>query len=57
MIHNDLYENVALSDELATGVENAQAQTILTIGYIGFIFQLLFYLSLWYIIRRRKYAT
>jgi len=57
MIHNDLYENVALSDELATGVENAQAQTILTIGYIGFIFQLLFYISLWYIIRRRRYAT
>ena len=39
-----------------TGVEITQLQTVLDIGYIGFLCQLIFYLYLYYIIRHFRMA-
>lgn len=50
-IVNPLYIDQSKAEEVATGVEVTQAQTILDIGVIGLIIQTLFYIYLFYIIR------
>ncbi len=55
-IHNELYVDVTQAEEVATGVEIAALQTILDIGYIGLIIQTVFFLYLYYVIRRFKYS-
>ncbi len=54
-IDNDFYENPDAQSEVATGVEIAYAQTILNIGYIGLIVQLLVYFALAMTIRKLRY--
>lgn len=56
IIDNEFYKNPDDQSEVATGVEIAYAQTILNIGYIGLIVQLLFYLVIARIIRKLRYA-
>lgn len=50
-IVNPLYIDQSKAEEVATGVEVTQAQTILDIGIIGLIIQTGFYIYLFYIIR------
>lgn len=56
MISNSLYDSVWDIDEVATGVEITQFQTILDMGYLGLIVQTLIYFGLYFIIRKQKYA-
>lgn len=55
-IKNELYVDVAKAEEVATDVEVTAIQTILDIGYVGLILQTLFYVSIYFIIRRYKYS-
>lgn len=55
-IKNELYTDVTKSEEVATAVEVSAIQTILDVGYIGLILQTLFYIGIYYAIRRLKYA-
>lgn len=55
-IKNELYTDVTQSEEVATAVEVSAIQTILDVGYIGLILQTLFYICIYYVIRRLKYA-
>lgn len=56
MIYNEFYIDKTNSWEVVTGVEITQLQTVLDIGYIGFLCQLIFYLYLYYIIRHFRMA-
>lgn len=56
MISNALYDSVWDIDEVATGVEITQLQTILDMGYLGLIVQTLVYFGLYFVIRKQKYA-
>lgn len=56
MISNALYDSVWDIDEVATGVEITQLQTILDMGYLGLIVQTVIYFGLYFIIRKLKYA-
>lgn len=51
-ITNDLYSNIEFADENASMVEETHFSTILQIGYIGLIIQTVFYISLYFVIRR-----
>ncbi len=53
-IVNPLYIDQSKAEEVATGVEVTQAQTILDIGIIGLILQTAFYIYLFYVIRHFK---
>ncbi len=55
-VKNEFYSDVTKADEVATGVEITQLQTILDIGYLGLIIQFVFYILLYYVIRHLKYA-
>lgn len=55
-IKNDLYTDIAHSDEVATAVEVTQIQTILDIGFLGLLIQTAFFIWLYRIIRRLKHA-
>lgn len=57
IIENEYYENVEKKDEVATGIEIAQLQVFLTIGYIGLIIHILFFIWLYIIIRKLKYSS
>ena len=50
-IRNDYYTDVTQAEEVATEVEVTQVQTILDIGFIGLIIQMLFYVGVYFIIR------
>ncbi len=52
IIINDLYLDVEKSEEVATGVEIIPAQVILSIGYLGLILHILFFVYLWRVLRR-----
>lgn len=54
IIDNPLYSDIASSEEVVTGVEVTQIQTILDIGIIGFIIQTLFYIYLYRIVRNQR---
>lgn len=56
-IDNTLYSDIEQSDETATGVEVTEIQTILDIGFLGFICQLIFYIGLYFMIRRLPYSN
>ena len=56
-INNALYTDVSKSEEVVTAVEETHVQTILDCGFLGLIAQTGFYLLMYYIIRRMKYAN
>lgn len=56
-IDNTLYSDISQSDETATGVEVTEIQTILDIGFLGFLCQLIFYIGLYFMIRRLPYSN
>lgn len=56
IIENELYANPDEAEEVATGVESAPFQIILTVGYIGLIVVLVFYIGLWVMIRKLAWA-
>lgn len=51
-IQNDYYSDISRAEETATSVEVTEVQTILDMGYIGFLGQLLFYVGLFFMLRR-----
>lgn len=55
-IYNNLYVNSDLAEEVSTGVEVGVVQTIFDCGYLGLIAQCIFYIGLYFIIRRLKYS-
>lgn len=55
IIDNELYQSVSQQSEVATGVEIAYAQTILDIGYLGLIAQIITYVVITLSIRRLRY--
>ncbi len=56
-IDNILYIDSSKSEEVASGVEVTQIQTILDVGYLGFIIQLIFYIGVYFMIRRLPYSN
>lgn len=56
IINNPLYFDIANNEEVVTGVEVAPVQTILDIGVIGMTLQAIFYLFLYWLIRKQRYA-
>lgn len=56
IIDNELYNNPEVADEVAIGVESAPFDIFLTIGYLGLIVHTLFWVWLWFIIRKLKYS-
>ncbi len=56
MIHNELYNDSSKAEEIATEVEVAQVQTIFDIGVVGLILQTVFYVGIYFIIRRMPYS-
>lgn len=55
-IRNDFYTDVSKADEISTGVEVTQVQTILDCGYLGLLAQFAFYIGTYFILRRLKHA-
>jgi hypothetical protein len=55
-LKNDLYADIAHSDEVATAVEVTQIQTVLDIGILGLLIQTAFFIWLYRIIRHLKHA-
>ncbi len=56
-IRNDYYSDISQADEVATEVEVTQVQTILDIGFIGLLAQTLFFVGVYFIIRRMPQAN
>lgn len=56
IIKNEFYTDISQSEEVATGVEVTQVQTILDIGYLGLIAQTFFYVGIYFIIRHMRYS-
>ena len=56
-IDNTLYSDISKSDETATGVEVTEIQTILDIGFIGLIVQMLFYVGVYFMIRKLPHSN
>ena len=56
VIENDLYSNPDDAEEVATGVESMPFQVILTIGFIGLVIVMAFYIGIWMIIRKLPFA-
>lgn len=52
VIENEMYTDVEKSVEVATGVEVVPAQIVLSVGYIGLVLHILFFVYLWYVVRR-----
>ncbi|MDE6301637.1 MAG: hypothetical protein K2M19_07955 [Muribaculaceae bacterium] len=52
VIENDLYNNPDMAEELATGVESMPFQIVLTIGIIGLVIVLAFYIGISWLIRK-----
>lgn len=55
-IDNSLYSDIEQSEEVAALTEVTQFNTILNIGIIGLILQTLFFIGLWYLVRRNPNA-
>lgn len=55
-IRNDYYTDVSQADEVVTGVEVTQVQTILDCGFIGLFAQALFFVGVYFIIRRLNHS-
>lgn len=56
IIENEYYTDVERNIEVATGIEIAPLQIMLTIGYIGLIIHLIFFIWLYRVIRHLKYS-
>ena len=56
LITNYLYTDVSKAEEVSTAVEVTQVQTILDIGLLGLFLQTAFYVGIYFIIRRLRYA-
>lgn len=56
IIFNELYVEGASRQEVVTEVEVAPIQTILDMGYIGFIMQLTYFFGLYFLIRKLRYS-
>ncbi len=57
IIDNEYYSDVTKAEEVATGVEIIPIQVYITIGWIGLIAHVLFFLGLYFFIRKLKYAN
>lgn len=55
-IKNEFYSDVTKSEETATAVEETHVQTILDCGYLGLLAQTLYYVGIFFIIRRLNHA-
>lgn len=51
-IHNDLVSDISQADDMPLLVENSQFNTIIHMGFVGLILQILFYILLYYVIRK-----
>ncbi len=56
-IENQYYSDISNSEETATGVEVTEIQTILDVGYIGLFVQMLFYIGVYFYIRKFRYSN
>lgn len=56
IIENEYYIDVEKSIEVATGIEISVLQIFLTIGYIGLIIHIVFFIWLYVVIRKLKYS-
>ena len=56
-IKNELYSNIEYAEEVATNIEIGPLQVILDIGYIGLLIHILFFISLYFIIQKYRYAN
>lgn len=56
-IENQYYSDISKSEETATGVEVTEIQTILDVGYIGLIVQMLCYIGIYVYIRKLRYSN
>ncbi|MDE6352315.1 MAG: hypothetical protein K2K88_04135, partial [Muribaculaceae bacterium] len=52
IIDNPLYSDISVSEEVVTGVEVTQIQTVLDMGIIGFVIQTLIFVILYAIVRK-----
>ena len=57
VIDNEFYSDITASEELAYDVEVIPVQVFLTVGYIGLLVHLLFFVALMLIIRRDRMAV
>lgn len=55
-VHNEFYTDISRADEVATGVEVTQVQTILDIGFLGLMVQAAFYVWVYWMIRHLEHA-
>ncbi|MCM1311078.1 MAG: hypothetical protein NC301_08675 [Bacteroides sp.] len=55
-IRNDLYSDESMADEVATEVEVTQVQTIFDIGFVGFTIQLIYFIGVYFIIRKLTHS-
>lgn len=55
-IRNEFYTDVSNADEIATEVEVTEVQTILDVGFIGFLAQLAFFVGIYFIIRKFEHS-
>lgn len=56
IIENEYYTDVERNIEVATGIEIAPLQVFLTIGYIGLIIHMIFFIWLYVVIRKLRYS-
>lgn len=56
IIENEYYSDIEHNIEVATGIEISPLQVFITIGYIGLIIHLIFFIWLYVVIRKLKYS-
>ena len=56
IIENEYYSDIEKNIEVATGIEISPLQVFLTIGYIGLIIHIAFFIWLYLVIRKLKYS-
>lgn len=57
IIENEYYEDEEESIEVATNIEIIVLQVLITVGYIGLLVHLLFYLYLYFLERKLRYSS
>ena len=56
LITNEYYSDIEKADEVATSVEIAQIQVYINMGWLGLLVVTLFYLYLYYLVRKLPYS-
>ncbi len=56
IIINPFYLDISSAEEVATGVEITQVQTLLDIGFLGLILQTIFFIALYMVVMKYKYS-